>query len=212
MPYIFIFIGCLGLTISSIGIYIPFIQQLDISAVIWMSEHRTTLFDDVATTLSYIGGLPVMLLFCGIWCVQQFKTQQKKSSLFIFLGLIGGSILGWTLKYLFNRPRPDSIYQMVETYGASFPSAHSLYAAVLSCLFIFMCYKNKQKRWITFFACVWFVGMGFSRVYLGAHFPTDVLAGWSIAFIWIALLWIQLAPSILKQNQLLLEKNLNEVE
>lgn len=212
MPYVFIFIGCLGLTISSIGIYFPFVQQLDTSAVIWMSQHRLMLIDQVAVFLSFIGGLPIMLLGCGIWCLLQIRAKKYISSLFIILGLIGGSIIGWILKYLFDRPRPESLYQMVETYGAAFPSAHSLYAAVLSCLLFFIFYNHTQARWIKLFACFWFVGMGFSRIYLGAHYPTDVLAGWSIAFIWIALLWLIFSPSILKQNKLFLEKNLNEVE
>lgn len=212
MPYVFIFIGCLGLTISSIGIYIPFIQQLDTSTVIWMSEHRSIFLNHVAITLSYLGGLPIMLLCFGVWCLQQIRNQKYISSLLIILSLIGGSMIGWILKYLFIRSRPDSIYQMVDTYGAAFPSAHSLYAAVLSCLFIFIFYKHKQAIWIKLFACFWFIGMGFSRVYLGAHFPTDVLAGWSIAFIWVALLWLQFSQAIFKRNKLFLEKNLNEVE
>lgn len=212
MPYTFIFIGCLGLTISSIGIYIPFIQQLDISAIAWISQHRTALFDDVAIFLSYVGGLPVMLLVFGIWCAQQLRLKKRTSSLFIFVSLVGGSVIGWILKYLFDRPRPDSIYHMVETYGAAFPSAHSLYAAVLFCLIMFMSHKHKHARLITFFACLWAVGMGFSRVYLGAHYPTDVIAGWSIALIWVAWLWLQFSQHRLKQNKLFLEKNLNEVE
>lgn len=206
MPYTLIFIGCLGLTISSIGIYIPFIQQLDTSVIGWISQHRTALFDDVAMFLSYVGGLPVMLLLFGIWCIQLIRSKKRTSSLFIFLGLIGGSIIGWILKYLFDRPRPDSIYQMIETYGAAFPSAHSLYAAVLSCLIMFIFYKHKHARLITFFACLWAVGMGFSRVYLGAHYPTDVIAGWSIALIWVAWLWLHFAQNISKQNKLFLEK------
>lgn len=198
MPYTLIFIGCLGLTISSIGIYIPYIQQLDTSAIGWISHHRTALLDDVAIFLSYFGGLPVMLLLCGIWCIQQIRSKKLASSLFIFIGLIGGSMIGWILKYLFDRPRPDSIYQMVETYGAAFPSAHSIYAAVLSCLIIFMFHKHRHARLITFFACFWSVGMGFSRVYLGAHYPTDVIAGWSIALIWVAVLWLQFSQNTSK--------------
>lgn len=201
MPYVFIFIGCLGLTISSIGIYIPFIQQLDTSAVIWMSQHRSIFLNHVAITLSYMGGLPLMLLCCAIWCVQQIRSQKHASGLFILLSLIGGSMIGWILKYLFNRPRPDSLYQMVDTYGAAFPSAHSLYAVVFFCMFIFIFSTHKYAKLIIFFACLWFIGMGFSRVYLGAHYPTDVLAGWSIAFIWVSLLWLQFSKSILlKQN------------
>lgn len=211
MPYLLIFIGCLGITTSSIGIHIPYIQQLDTSAVIWMSQHRNTFLDGIAVFLSHIGGLPVMLLLIGSWVVLQLKQQQYASCLFIALGLCGASLLGWLGKFYVDRPRPDTIYQIVETYGASFPSAHSIYATVLSCLIMFSYREHPQARKITLLACLWWIGMGISRVYLGAHFPTDVIAGWSIAFIWIAVLWLFLSRHIVKQKNIFREKS-NEVE
>ena len=202
MPYLLIIIGCLGITISSIGIHIPYIQQLDSSAVLWMSQHRNTFLDGIAVFLSHIGGLPMMLLIIGSWVVLQLKQQKYASCLFIVCGLVGSSILGWLGKFYFDRPRPDAIYQIVETYGASFPSGHSIYATVLSGLLIFIYREHAQTRKITLLACLWWIVMGISRVYLGAHFPTDVLAGWSIAFIWIAVLWLLLSRHIVKQNYL----------
>ena len=108
----------------------------------------------------------------------------------IFLGLLGSSAIAWLLKFWFNRPRPELALQMVETYGASFPSAHSIYAATLSCLIMLIYHKHAQAKKIIFLACFWFIFMGTCRIYLAAHYPSDVLAGWSIAFIWIGLLWL----------------------
>ncbi|EMQ4152348.1 phosphatase PAP2 family protein, partial [Acinetobacter baumannii] len=78
--------------------------------------------------------------------------------------------------------------------GASFPSAHSVYASTLACLaMIMLCHKhNINSPYIVLISCLWFVCMGLSRIYAGVHFPTDVLAGWGIGFIWIALLWLWL--------------------
>ena len=211
MPYLLLLVGCLGLTLSIFGLYNPFIQQLDIDTVTWMSQHRPDALNGIAVFLSYFGGLPSMLLLFSLWCFRQFRLKEYANIILIYLGLLGSAIIGWTLKCWFNRPRPELIYQMVETYGASFPSGHSIYAATLSCLMILIYHKHHQKKLIIFLACLWFILMGVSRVYLAAHYPTDVLAGWSIAFIWISVLWLVLT-FIQSKNKLFLEKNLNEVE
>ncbi|NHC04324.1 phosphatase PAP2 family protein [Acinetobacter sp. 187] len=212
MPYFLIFVACLGLIISTLGIEFQEIQQLDVAAVAWMNLHHSVILQKIAVFLSKIGGLPGALCIAALWCLYLYKSKRYAHILFISFGFIGGSCIGWMLKFLFNRARPDAMYQIVETYGASFPSGHSLYAAVLSCLVVFLYYQHAQAKIILCFACLWSIGMGLSRVYVGAHFPTDVLAGWSIALIWVALLWFLLAPKILSEKHLFLEKNLNEVE
>ncbi|NHB58930.1 phosphatase PAP2 family protein [Acinetobacter shaoyimingii] len=212
MPYIWLFIGCLGLILSIFGLYIPNIQYFDTNTVVWMSQHRFDIFNEIAVFLSYIGGLPSMLFICGIWCLKHYQTKNYVNIIVICSGLLGSAAIGWILKFWFNRPRPELIYQMVETYGASFPSAHSIYAATFSCLIMLIYRQHVQVKLIMFFACLWFIVMGFSRVYLAAHFPSDVLAGWSIAFIWIAVLWLIFSQFVQGNNKLFLEKNLNEVE
>lgn len=213
MPYTFLFIiGCIGLSISCIGLNISYIQQFDGSSIIWMSLHRFDFLNHIAVGLSYLGGLPAMLLVCGIWCLQQAYVKKYANIVLINLSLFGASAVGWILKYSIHRPRPEAVYQMVHTYGASFPSAHSIYAVVFACLIIFIFYQHTQAKILITFACVWWLSMGFSRVYVGAHFPTDVLAGWSIGLIWVSLVWLLLSKRILSMNKLFLDKNLNEVE
>ncbi|WP_445116355.1 phosphatase PAP2 family protein [Acinetobacter sp. WZC-1] len=210
MPYLILVIGCIGLSISSIGLNIPYIQKLDASAVIWMSQHRSTFSDGIAIALSHIGGLPSILLIYGIWCLQQIHLKKYTGIVFAGLGILGSSAIGWILKYLVNRPRPDAVYQMVETHGASFPSAHSIYAVVTAYL-LFLFYKHSRIKIIGCIAGLWWLVMGVSRVYLGVHFPTDVLAGWSIGLIWITILTV-VFPHFLSTDKLFLDKNLNEVK
>ena len=212
MPYLLIFIGCLGITISIVGLNNPYIQHFDIASLAWMDGHRTPFSNGINVFLSHIGGLPSMLIICSLWCITLYQSKQFTQILFISFSLLGGSALGWFLKWFFDRARPDAIYALTETYGASFPSAHSIYATVLSCLIIFIFHKHAYARIILFLACLWFLGMGISRVYLGAHYPTDVLAGWSIALIWVSCLWLYFSPLQISKNKLFLEKNLNEVE
>ena len=200
MPYLLLIIGCIGLIFSSIGLYIPSIQRFDHSIVAWISLHRSFFLNDFSVSLSYIGGLPFTLLLCSVGCVYFYWKKKIANILFIGVGISGSVALGWSLKYLVDRPRPDMMYQMVKTYGASFPSAHSLYAAVLASLVWGIVYQKAEAKVIAAVAILWCLAMGFSRVYLGAHFPTDVIAGWSIGLIWIALLWLLMSRFILRKT------------
>ena len=200
MPYLLLIIGCIGLIFSSIGLYIPSIQRFDHSTVAWISLHRSFFLNDFSVSLSYIGGLPFTLLLCSVGCVYFYWKKKIANILFIGVGISGSVALGWSLKYLVDRPRPDMMYQMVKTYGASFPSAHSVYAAVLARLVWGIVYQKAQAKVIAAVAILWCLAMGFSRVYLGAHFPTDVIAGWSIGLIWIALLWLLMSRFILRKT------------
>ena len=200
MPYLLLVIGCIGLIFSSIGLQIISIQHFDHLSVAWISLHRSSFLNDFSVGLSYLGGLPFTLLLCSVGCIYFYWKKKIVNILFIGVGISGSVVLGWSLKYLVDRPRPDMMYQMVETYGASFPSAHSLYAAVLASLVWGIVYQKTQAKVIAAVAILWCLAMGFSRVYLGAHFPTDVIAGWSIGLIWIALLWLLIFRFILSKT------------
>ena len=212
MPYVLLLIGCMGLLFGSIGLTIDQIQHLDSLSVVWVSSHRLSILNGLTLSLSFLGGLPSMIVIAGLCNVYFIRLKQYANLLIVSVGLLGASATGWILKYLIQRPRPDEMYQMVQTYGASFPSAHSVYAAVVCGSIMFIFRKHRQVKLIYLGALLWFLSMGISRVYLGAHFPTDVIAGWGIGWIWVAILWFMLSSKTLSQNKLLLDKSLNEVE
>ena len=195
MPYVLILLGCIGLGLSCFGLLNPWMHRFDIFSVTWFSAHRLEILDPIALSLSTVGGLPATLMIIALWCIYQAWYKRYLSIAFICSGILGSASVGWALKYLIDRPRPDIQYQMVHVYGASFPSAHSIYAMALACLVMFIFYKHSYAKLIMSLACLWWLCMGFSRVYLGAHFPTDVLAGWSIGLIWIAILKIWISHS-----------------
>ena len=212
MPYVLLLIGCMGLLFGSIGLTIDQIQHLDSLSVVWVSSHRLSILNGLTLSLSFLGGLPSMIVIAGLCNVYFIRLKQYANLLIVSVGLLGASATGWILKYLIQRPRPDEMYQMVQTYGASFPSAHSIYAAVVCGSIMFIFRKHRQVKLIYLGALLWFLSMGISRVYLGAHFPTDVIAGWGIGLIWVAILWFMLSSETLSRNKLLLDKSLNEVE
>lgn len=190
MPYFLLGIGFLLFIFSVLMLFVPALSQLDLQIVVWMSQQHSSTLNIISSTLSTVGGMLFVLFLTTIWCLYQVWYKKYQHVVFIALGLVGSIAIVWLLKYLVSRPRPPEMYHLVESYGASFPSAHSMYAATLGCLPIYLSRKHPQHHIIWFCAVLWLVIMGLSRVYLGVHFPSDVLAGWSISFIWISLLYL----------------------
>ncbi|WP_407303898.1 phosphatase PAP2 family protein [Acinetobacter sp.] len=190
MPYLLLGVGFFLFIFSALMLSTPSFHHFDWGMVEWMSQHRIAQLNKISITLSIIGGMPFVLFLTTIWCLHQAWCKKYANVIFTSLGLIGSIATVWLLKYIISRPRPPEMYHLVNSYGASFPSAHSMYAATLGCLAIYLSQRHPQHTLICICAFIWLLIMGISRVYLGVHFPSDVLAGWSISFIWITLLYM----------------------
>jgi undecaprenyl-diphosphatase len=115
-----------------------------------------------------------------------WKKRQKDALIFSFL-LFFGTQLNFLLKSIFRRDRPE-FHPLVNEPSYSFPSGHTMnsfifYASLA--FFIFLRMKNKLLGWVfTGLAFLIILLIGFSRIYLGAHYPSDVLAGLIAGFLW----------------------------
>jgi len=113
---------------------------------------------------------------------------------FLLLAVLGGLLLSLALKAGFARPRPDFLPHGQAVYSASFPSGHSMNAAVvyltLAAIFAQAHRSRGIKLYVLSMAILVTVLVGISRVYLGVHWPTDVLAGWTAGAAWAVFCWL----------------------
>ena len=150
--------------------------------------------EEAAMDLTALGGIAVLGLFALV--VTGFLILQRKrlSALLLVLGLAGGVALSEGLKAVFGRERPPEDLQAVETLNASFPSGHSLLSAVFYLsigVMLTRAFAQKRfKAYIIGVAVLLTLIVGLTRVYLAAHWATDVLAGWSVGAAWAMALWL----------------------
>lgn len=149
----------------------------------WMEE----LMRDVTA----LGGATVLTLLTAAVTIAFLLRREWRGAIFLVLAVIGGRILGVAAKAGFSRPRPDLVPHAVEVYSHAFPSGHSMMAATTYLtLALMMARADPMRRMKVFYfvlAVVLTCAVGISRVYLGVHWPSDVLAGWTAGAGWALL-------------------------
>lgn len=141
-----------------------------------------------------LGGWPFMTLL-SVVLSGLFVMRRQWSFLFILLAVvIGESLLVDLLKGLFARARPDFLPHYVEAASPSFPSGHSASAAAVYLTLGLMLANLTEQRALRIYALIVagavIAMIGFSRVYLGVHYPTDVAAGWCVGAAWASGVWL----------------------
>jgi undecaprenyl-diphosphatase len=150
--------------------------------------------EELGRDLTALGGVGVLTLITLI--VTGFLLLQGKShAALLLLAAVGSGMLFSTLLKLgFDRPRPELVSHGSIVYTASFPSGHSMMSAVayltLGGLLARVQPHRRLKSFLLFTAALLTALVGVSRVYLGVHWPTDVLAGWTAGAVWASFCWL----------------------
>jgi undecaprenyl-diphosphatase len=149
---------------------------------------------EVGRDLTALGGVAVLTLLT-VAVAAWLALRRLWGATWLLLASVGGGIVVSTLlKLTFERARPDLVPHGSHVSSASFPSGHSMMAAVvyltLGVLLARVEPRRRTKAYVLSVAVILTLLVGVSRVYLGVHWPTDVLAGWSIGAGWALLCWL----------------------
>ena len=112
------------------------------------------------------------------------KSLREKYGVKFAIAALSSTALYQIMKYIFQRPRPDLALRLIEQGGYSFPSGHSMNCLVSYGILIYLllryCENRKLAKILSVGLGLLIVLIGFSRVYVGVHFPTDIIGGWSL--------------------------------
>lgn len=144
--------------------------------------------------ISALGGTAVLTIVTIIAAGFLALDGKRHMAFFVCGSVLSGVAAGTLLKDLFQRPRPDLVPFDVYVSGASFPSGHSMMSAVtyltLGALLARSQERKRLKAYFLLVAMFLTLAVGVTRVYLGVHWPTDVLAGWTAGAVWALLCWL----------------------
>jgi undecaprenyl-diphosphatase len=140
-----------------------------------------------------LGGYAVVVLISLAVIGYLLIGGKRAAALWVLVSVGGGAVLSNLLKLAIERPRPDLVARLVDVNTTSFPSGHATLAAVtyltLGALLSRVEPRRHAKIYVLTVAVALTLLIGVSRIYLGVHWPTDVLAGWCVGAAWAMLCW-----------------------
>jgi len=190
-------------------------QAFDDAVIRWMGAHQSPALDAVMVELTALGTGTVVLVIVTVAALFLTLTQHKYPAILLLVSTFGGLVLNGVLKLGFNRPRPEIFLPPVHTVSSSFPSGHAMSSAIVYGTVAYLAarlHKRRWARWLVMTAALVFIGLiSFSRMYLGVHYPSDVLAGVVVGLAWagfcmatleaIQKFGLRRAPRILKDEK-----------
>ena len=149
--------------------------------------------EESARDVTGLGGYVILTLLTLSAILYLLMAHKRHAALLVLVAIGGGMLLSTALKFGFERPRPDLVPHDTRVYTASFPSGHAMLSAVtyltLGALLARVQQRRRIKAFLLGLAVILTLGVGVSRVYLGVHWPSDVLAGWCVGAAWADLCW-----------------------
>ncbi len=157
----------------------------------WLIAHTTLTGNYFFSMITFLGNALVISAgtgLLGFW----FAKKKLWSKLRILLSTVGGAaLLNFVLKNVFLRTRPDFPLAFLHETGFSFPSGHTMISIAFYGILFFLIFpylKSWKGKTLVIISWIALSGLiGFSRLYLGAHYLTDVLGGWSVGLMWLLL-------------------------
>ena len=147
-----------------------------------------------AREVTGLGGTPLLTLLTLFLASYLAVKRRGRTIIVLLAAVIGQTLLSHWLKDIFGRPRPDIVPHLVDASSRSFPSGHSTSAAAVYLTLAALIARETKERivrnYVFFVAVTLALLIGASRVYLGVHYPTDVIGGLSFGAAWAAIVLI----------------------
>jgi undecaprenyl-diphosphatase len=190
-------------------------QQFDNAVLTWMGQHRVKWLEAMLLEFTALGTASTVLVVVTVATLFLSLTRHRFSAFLLIASTGGGLILNLVLKAYFQRPRPDVFIAVTSVSSTSFPSGHAMNAAIAYGTVAYLAARLHPSRWaraLTFlFAAAIILLTATSRLYLGVHYPSDVIAGLVIGTAWASFCMASLeaiqrlaqrnAPEVLKNEE-----------
>jgi membrane-associated phospholipid phosphatase len=182
------------------------LYHFDQTIIDWIQSFVRPQLTSIMKVFTFFGSTVALILLLFISVVLLVWQKKRWEVIFLVIGIAGGGIFNLLLKWIFHRQRP-TLHRLIEETGYSFPSGHSMGSFIfygMLCMLYVMFLKSRTAKVIMIMSTVLIIVMvGLSRIYLGVHYPSDVLAGYAAGGTWltICLIGLRLVLEARKRNQ-----------
>jgi undecaprenyl-diphosphatase len=165
----------------------------DLQILRWAHAHARPALDSLSLFFTHIGGPVPMVVGAGLFTGALVWRQLYRYAWFFGLAVGGAAVLNLLAKAILGRPRPAFWVSLAPETSYSFPSGHAMGSAAVVLALSLLLARRHWRVWLP--GAVFVLGVGFSRVYLGVHYPSDVLSGWIAALGWVSGVYVLLPPN-----------------
>jgi undecaprenyl-diphosphatase len=153
-----------------------------------------TWLEEAGRDLTALGGYAVLSILVALVMVYELTSRRYQAAILVLAATLGGLLVSHLLKGLYDRPRPGLVPHLTQVSTSSFPSGHAMLSAVVYLTLGALLARLVDGWWAKLYFIAAALGLtglvGLSRIYLGVHYPTDVLAGWAAGLSWAILCWL----------------------
>jgi len=165
----------------------------DIAILNWLHAHSNAFFDQFFLIVTELGGIiAVVLVTLFLTIYLWVYKKRRRAALTLAFGVGGAAAANIVLKALFQRERPSLWHPSVVETSFSFPSGHAMASAALIACLVVILWKTKYRWFAVIGGAIIVALVGLSRLYLGVHYPSDVLAGWCASIAWVTIVVVVL--------------------
>lgn len=158
---------------------------LDAAVLNAIHSYSNLFLDVVMPVATDVGGVIGVVAITTVSCALLMYRNQRRRALVLGVCVAGAAILNLLLKAIFERARPELWERLIYETGFSFPSGHAMASAALGIGLVLVLWGSRWRWRVAIAAAAYVLFVGFSRMYLGVHYPSDIVAGWLVSGAWV---------------------------
>ena len=159
--------------------------SFDRPLMLWLHEHSTPLLTTAMKVVTELGGLVAVPIIAVVLSGLLWWKGRRRDATLLAATVVGATLLNTVLKAVFQRTRPDFWEHLVTENSYSFPSGHAMASMSIAASLAVIAWTSRWRWAAIILGSVYVLVVGASRMYLGVHFPSDILAGWCVALSWL---------------------------
>nr|WP_263326368.1 phosphatase PAP2 family protein [Neobacillus sp. Marseille-Q6967] len=167
------------------------VNNFDSTIIQFIQGFEAPVLTQIMEFFTFIGSTATVIVLCLVIIFFLYKVLHHRTELILFVVVVAGSpLLNFILKSIFQRARPD-LHRLIEIGGYSFPSGHAMNAFTVYGILTFLLWRhifNRSGRTLLLlFSSIMIAMIGISRIYLGVHYPSDIIGGYLASAFWIGI-------------------------